>query len=147
MGYFSSLDIGASALTAQRLRMDTISQNIANANTTRTENGTPYRRRIVMFEERSPSAPFSHYLTESSKEKLVGNGVRVSRIVEDPTPLKKVYDPGNPDADKDGYVEMPNVDIVTEMVNMISATRAYEANVTSINASKSMAMKALDIGR
>lgn len=147
MGYLSALNIGASALTAQRLRMDTISQNIANVNTTRTENGTPYRRKVVMFEERSSSVPFSEYLSQSSKEKLTGNGVRVSRIVEDRAPFKKVYDPGNPDADETGYVEMPNVDVVTEMVNMISATRAYEANVTAINNTKSMAMKALEIGK
>jgi flagellar basal-body rod protein FlgC len=147
MGYFSSLDIGASAMAAQRLRMDIISQNIANVNTTRTEDGTPYRRRSVIFEEKSLSAPFSDYLSESSKGMLAGSGVRVARIEEDRTPFKKVYDPGHPDADKDGYVQMPNVDIVTEMVNMISATRAYEANVTSINTSKGLAMKALEIGR
>lgn len=147
MGYLSALDIGASALTAQRLRMDTISQNIANVNTTRTENGTPYRRKVVMFEEKSSSTPFSEYLNQSSKDKLAGSGVRVSRIVEDRAPFKKIYDPGNPDADATGYVDMPNVDVVTEMVNMISATRAYEANVTSINSTKSMAMKALEIGK
>ena len=143
MGYFTSLDIGASALSAQRLRMDVISQNIANSNTTRTEDGTPYRRRDVVFEERK----FSDYLTESSKEKLTGSGVRVASIVEDQTPFKRVYDPGHPDADEEGYVEMPNVDVITEMINMISATRAYEANVTAINTTKSIAMKALEIGR
>jgi len=143
MGYFSSLDIGASALTAQRLRMDIISQNIANSSTTRTEDGTPYRRRDVVFEERK----FYDYLTESSKEKLAGSGVRVARIVEDQSPLKRVYDPGHPDADEEGYVEMPNVDVITEMINMISASRAYEANVTAINTTKSIAMKALEIGR
>lgn len=147
MGYFGALDIGASALTAQRLRMDTISQNIANANTTRTENGTPYRRRLVVFEEKSQGMPFSEYLTASSRDRFVGKGVKVSKIVEDSSPLKRIYDPGNPDADAEGYVEMPNVDIITEMVNMISATRAYEANVTSINMTKSMALKALEIGR
>ncbi len=147
MGYFNALDTGASALTAQRLRMDIISQNIANANTTRTENGTPYRRKTVIFEEKSPSAPFSDYLSESSRDKVVGKGVRVAKIVEDPSPLKKIYDPGHPDADADGYVQTPNVDVVVEMVNMISASRAYEANVTAINTSKSLAMKALDIGR
>lgn len=147
MSYFGALDIGASALTAQRLRMDTISQNIANANTTRTENGVPYRRRLVIFEEKSQGLPFSEYLTASSRERYVGKGVKVSKIVEDSSPFKRVYDPGNPDADAEGYVEMPNVDIITEMVNMISATRAYEANVTSINITKSMALKALEIGR
>jgi flagellar basal-body rod protein FlgC len=147
MGYFSSIDAAASALTAQRLRMDTISQNIANVNTTRSENGLPYRRRMVVFEERSGSVPFSEYLSESSKKLYTAGGVRVSRIIEDPSPFKKVYDPGNPDADGDGYVQLPNVDIVSEMVNMISATRAYEAGVTSLNASKSMALKALEIGK
>lgn len=147
MGYFTALDIGASALTAQRLRMDVISQNIANANTTRTENGTPYRRKLVVFEEKSSGNSFSSYLTQSSKDMIAGNGVRVAKIVEDSSEFKKVYDPGNPDADKDGYVSMPNVDTVTEMVDMISATRAYEANVTSMNATKSMAIKALEIGK
>lgn len=147
MSYFSALDASASALTAQRLRMDIISQNIANTNTTRTEDGTPYRRKIVVFEENKESRPFSEYLTSASRERYLANGVKVSGIIEDSTPFKKVYDPGNPDADEEGYVEMPNVDVVTEMVNMISATRAYEANVTSINTTKSMAMKALEIGR
>lgn len=146
MGYFNSLDISASGLTAQRLRMDTISQNIANVNTTRTEDGTPYRRKVVVFEEKAPDTPFSQYLNESSK-KLVGGGVRVTKVTEDNTAFKKVYDPGHPDADEEGYVELPNVDILTEMINMISATRSYEANVTSLNTSKSMAMKALEIGR
>jgi flagellar basal-body rod protein FlgC len=146
MGYFSSLNIGATGLTAQRLRMDTISQNIANVNTTRTEDGTPYRRKVVVFEEKSPNTSFSEYLNQSSKQ-LIGGGVRVARVIEDRAPFKKVYDPGHPDADEDGYVEMPNVDVLTEMINMISATRSYEANVTSINTTKSMAMKALEIGR
>jgi len=146
MGYFSSLNIGATGLTAQRLRMDTISQNIANANTTRTENGTPYRRKVVVFEEKSSNTPFSEYLNQSSKQ-IVSGGVRVARIIEDNTPFKRVYDPGHPDADEDGYVEMPNVDVLTEMINMISATRSYEDNVTSINTTKSMAMKALEIGK
>lgn len=147
MGYFSALDTGASGLTAQRLRMDLISQNIANASTTRTENGTPYRRKVAVFEEKQSGTPFSEYLSESSRQLISGNGVRVARIAEDPTPFKRVYDPGHPDADSEGYVQMPNVDIITEMVNMISATRSYEANVTAINATKGMAVKALDIGR
>lgn len=147
MSFLSALDMGASALTAQRLRMDIISQNIANSGTTKTANGTPYRRKDVVFEERS-GASFSDFLTQSSKERYnIGKGVRVARVVEDSTPFKKVYDPGNPEANADGYVEMPNVDTVTEMVNMISATRAYEANVTSMNNAKNMAMKALEIGK
>lgn len=147
MGFFNSIDIGASGLTAQRLRMDTISQNIANANTTRTENGTPYRRKTVIFEERAAENSFYSYLSNADKSVSVGSGVRVAEIVEDPSPFKRVYDPGNPDADENGYVEIPNVDVITEMVNMISATRAYEANVSSINSAKSMAMKALEIGK
>ncbi len=147
MGVFSSLEIGASALTAQRLRMDIISQNIANANTTRTEDGTPYRRRTVLFEEKDGNVPFSQYLSDASRKNIVGGGVRVSQIIEDPAPLKEIYDPGHPDADENGMVKMPNVDIVTEMVNMISATRAYEANITMINATKGMAIKALEIGK
>jgi len=145
MGFFNSLDIGASGLTAQRVRMDTISQNIANINTTRTEDGTPYRRKDVVFEERSDS--FSSVLANASNNLSAGQGVRVTKIVEDSSDFKKQYDPGHPDADAEGYVSMPNVDVVTEMVNMISATRSYEANVTSINATKSMALKALEIGK
>lgn len=147
MGFFTSLDIGASGLTAQRLRMDTISQNIANINTTRTEDGTPYRRREVIFEERTASDSFSSMLSAASNRIASGQGVRVSKIVEDSSEFRKEYDPGHPDADENGYVSKPNVDIVTEMVNMISATRSYEANVTSINATKSMALKALEIGK
>jgi flagellar basal-body rod protein FlgC len=147
MGFFNSLDIGASGLTAQRVRMDTISQNIANVNTTRTEDGTPYRRRDVLFEARTDSSSFSSILSNASNKLSDGQGVRVTKIVEDSSDFKKVYDPGHPDADADGYVSMPNVDVVTEMVNMISATRSYEANVTSINATKSMALKALEIGK
>ena len=147
MGFFNSLDIGASGLTAQRVRMDTISQNIANVNTTRTADGTPYRRKDVLFEERSDSNTFSSMLSSASDKLSNGQGVRVTKIVEDTSDFKKVYDPGHQDADEDGYVSMPNVDVVTEMVNMISATRSYEANVTAINATKSMALKALEIGK
>ncbi|HEY8422701.1 MAG TPA: flagellar basal body rod protein FlgC [Thermoclostridium sp.] len=149
MGFFSALHASASALTAQRLRMDIISENIANVNTTRTEEGTPYRRKTVIFEAQQGNTPFSAYLSSVSK-KLISNGnggVRVSAIVEDQTPFKSVYDPGHPDADENGMVQMPNVDVVTEMVNLISASRAYEANITSIEVTKSMALKALEIGR
>ncbi len=148
MGLFNSFNISASALTAQRLRMDVISQNIANVNTTRTAEGTPYRRKTVVFQEKEADVPFSQYLSEQSRDSLsAGGGVRVTGIVEDQTPFKEVYDPSHPDADDNGIVRMPNVEVVTEMVNMISATRAYEANVTALNASKSMAVKALEIGR
>ncbi len=147
MGIFGSLDTSASALTAQRLRMDIISQNIANASTTRTQNGTPYRRKVVILEENNSSVPFSAFLTEAARKKIDSKGVRISHITEDTTPFELAYDPGHPDADENGYVSMPNVDIVTEMVNMISASRSYEANITAMNTTKSMAMKALDIGR
>lgn len=147
MGFFSALQSSASALTAQRLRMDTISENIANVNTTRTEEGTPYQRKTVVFEARGNNIPFSNYLTKASQKAIKNGGVRVAEIVEDQTPFKSVYDPGHPDADDNGIVQMPNVDVVAEMVNMISASRAYEANITAINTTKSMATKALEIGR
>jgi len=149
MGFLNSLDAAASGLSAQRLRMDVISQNISNINTTRTENGQPYRRKLVMFEDRDKNIPFLKYLSESSKNKMPGanSGVRVTRIIEDTSPYKRIYEPGHPDADEQGYVNMPNVDVITEMINMISASRAYEANVTSINTTKSMALKALEIGK
>ena len=146
MAFMNSINISASGLTAEKLRMDVISRNIANVNTTRTEDGTPYRRQVVVFQEDKKSMSFSDYLNDASKS-IAGSGVKVVGITEDKTPFKSVYDPGHPDADEKGYVKMPNVDIMTEMVNMISASRAYEANITAINSAKSMAMKALEIGR
>jgi flagellar basal-body rod protein FlgC len=142
----NSINISASGLTAEKLRMDVISRNIANVNTTRTANGTPYRRQVVVFQAMDKQMPFSEYLSDASKT-LIGSGVKVTGIIEDKTPFKSVYDPGHPDADEKGYIKMPNVDVMTEMVNMISASRAYEANVTAINSAKSMALKALEIGR
>ena len=146
MSFLNSIDVSASGLTAQRLRLDVISQNIANINTTRTENGGPYRRKTVIFEERRGGQPFSQILSEKTGDQTRG-GVRVSRIAEDDNPFELAYDPGHPDANEEGYVAMPNVNVVTEMVNMISASRSYEANVTAMNAMKSMAAKALEIGR
>lgn len=146
MGIFSSLDISASGLTAERLRMDVISQNIANVNTTRTSSGGPYRRKLVLFKEIQNINNFNDIL-ERAKGSFSGFGVEVTGIVDDQTPFRKVYDPGNPDADKSGYVSLPNVNIVSEMVDMISATRAYEANVTAFNATKSMFQKSLEIGK
>ena len=145
MSFLSSMDISASALTAERLRMDTIANNLANANTTRTPEGGPYRRQVAVFAVRGQAAgPFAAFL---NKEMGRPAGVRVVRIVEDPSPPRMQYDPTHPDADDEGYVALPNVHPVTEMVDLISASRAYEANVTAINAFKAMAMKALDIGR
>lgn len=144
MGIFNSINSSASGLTAQRLRMDVISKNIANANTTRTSNGMPYKRQMVVFQEKGPS--FEDVLNSVSN-KSSSDGVEVAAIVEDKSPFKMIYEPGHPDADKDGYVKMPNVDVVTEMINMISATRSFEANVASINSTKGMLMKALEIGK
>ncbi|MCK8058752.1 MULTISPECIES: flagellar basal body rod protein FlgC [unclassified Fusibacter] len=146
MSFFKSMSISASGMTAERLRMDVISRNIANANTTRTAAGTPYRRQMAVVNQVNAGS-FEDMLSQATGSIVTGSGVEVSNIVEDQSPFKMVYNPGHPDADEDGYVEMPNVDTVTEMINMISATRAYEANVTSINSAKTMAMKALDIGR
>ncbi len=145
MSIFNSMNISSSGLTAERLRMDIVSKNIANANTTRTANGTPYKRQVVTFKSVENNS-FKDHLNKSLGEKI-GQGVEVVSIKEDNSAFKRVYDPGHPDADKDGYVLMPNVNIVTEMVNMISATRSYEANVTALNATKSMLMKALEIGK
>ena len=149
MGIFDAINISATGLTAQRLRMDVIAKNIANVNTTRTENGLPYRRQVVVFEENCKNKAFSSFLSQESRRLFFkdGGGVRVRGIENDKSPFKRVYDPGHPDADADGYVLMPNVDTVIEMVNMISATRAYEANVTALNAAKGMAQRALEIGR
>jgi flagellar basal-body rod protein FlgC len=140
MGFLSSLDVSASALTAQRMRMDVISENIANADTTRTENGGPYRRRVVELAEQPLT--FSAALKQAT-----GGGVVVSQIVEDQSDFEYEYDPTNPDADANGYVAKPNVDTAEEIIDMMSATRSYEANVTALNATKSIAMKALEIGR
>jgi flagellar basal-body rod protein FlgC len=140
------MDISASGLTAERVRMDVISQNIANVNTTRTVQGGPYRRKLVVLKEIQPDSFES--ILDKVKGKYSGKGVEVVQIAEDDqTPLREVYDPGHPDADQNGYVEYPNVNIVSEMVDMISATRAYEANVTAFNASKAMFQKSLEIGR
>lgn len=140
MAFLKSLDISASALTAQRMRMDVISQNIANATTTRTATGEAYRRRVVVMGEKSAS--FASALGQAT-----GEGVVVSQIVEDASAFEYKYDPDHPDANEQGYVAMPNVDEVAEIIDLMSATRSYEANVTVLNATKSMAMKALEIGR
>ena len=147
MSLFKSLNVSASGLTAERLRMDIISKNIANVNTTRTVSGTPYRRQTVIFQEQGVKDTFANMLQKAKGENVIGNGVEVSEIVEDQSDFKRVYNPGHPDANVEGYVLMPNVDIVTEMINLMSASRAYEANVTALNSTKSTAMKALEIGR
>lgn len=146
MGFFQSLDISASGLTAQRLRMDIISENLANISTTRTAAGGPYRRRYTTLEQ-AGTPSFSSVLQNTMDSGYTGAGVRVASIQEDQSDFKRVYDPTNPDAGADGYVLMPNVNVETEMVDMIDANRAYEANVTAMNALKAMAVKALDIGK
>lgn len=144
---FSSFNINSSGLTAQRYRMDIISQNIANANTTRTADGTPYRRKVVTFAEKDTHTPFSRVLN-TARDRYSGDGVKVDRVYEDEeTDMVMVYDPSHPDADENGYVMYPNVNIITEMTNMIDASRAYEANSTAFNASKAIAMKGLEIGQ
>ena len=145
MSVFGALVVSDTGMTAQQLRMDTISENIANVNTTRAKDGKPYKRKTVLFEEKSyPS--FSESLSMANRHNI-GKGVKASKIVEDNSEGSKVYDPSHPDADEDGYVTYPNVNTVTEMTNMIDATRAFEANVTVMNSTKGMALKALDIGQ
>jgi flagellar basal-body rod protein FlgC len=150
MSIFDALNSSASALTAQRLRMDVVSSNIANAQTTRAtidENGEyePYRRKMVVLE--SDKKNFQHYLEGASGNNKSVTGVKVSRIVEDETPFKLEFNPNHPDADENGYIQLPNIDPLQEMVDLMSATRSYEANITAVNASKSMLMKALEIGK
>lgn len=134
MSVFSGLRISASGLSAERLRMDVISSNVSNISTTRGANGEAYRRKIAMFEE-------------NYDNKLGMLGVKATKVVEDKSDLRKVYDPTHPDADEQGYVEYPNVDILVEMSNLIAASRSYESNVDTLNAQKSMISKALEIGK
>ncbi len=143
MGVFSAMNVAATGMTAQQLRMDTIAENIANASTTRTENGEAYRRKMVVFTEKDTTSfdnILNGYMTYYQP-----NGVKVTNIVEDQSDLRLVYEPDNPDANEEGYVEYPNVDTVTEMTNLIGSSRSYEAAVTSFNASKSMVMKGLEL--
>jgi flagellar basal-body rod protein FlgC len=149
MRLFSSFEISGSGLTAQRLRMDVIANNIANVNTTRTPEGGPYQRQRVIFEPRREEAQFLLPTGGGgqSQASAGGSGVRVVGVTADPSPPRMVYDPGHPDADARGYVAMPNIQLVNEMVDMISATRAYEANAAAITSAKSMANAALQIGK
>ena len=144
MDLFTTFDIAASGLKAQTTRLNTISANLANAETTVTPEGGPYRKKSVVFQTRE--MPFRDQL-QGALQARQAQGVQVARIVADPEPPQLVYDPGHPDARADGYVEMPNVNVLKEMVDMMSATRSYEANTTTIQSAKRMALKALDIGR
>lgn len=143
MSIFNAMNVAASGMTAQRTRMDVISQNIANVNTTRDENGNVYKRQTVVFQENS-NASFDSILS-NNMETYQPHGVKVRAIVEDNSEGAMKYDPSHPDADENGYVQLPNVNTVTEMTNLIDASRSYEANATAFNASKAIAMKGLEL--
>jgi len=140
MSFLQSLEISASGLYAQRKRMDIIASNLANIETTHTKKGGPYRRRIVVMSTK-PVQDFNKVLT------LQAEGVKIDRIVEDKSPFRKVFDPGHPDADKEGYLLKPNVDLIVEITNMLMATRAFEANIAALKSTREMALKALEIGK
>ena len=146
MGIFNIMNTSASGLTAERLRMDVIADNIANSQTTRTENGGAYKRKMVFKKKKKKDFIVPMNITKDGTKILKG-GVKVVKIAEDKTPFNYVYDPEHPDADEKGYVAMPNVNTVKEMVDMITATRAYEANATVVTNAKSMATAALQIGK
>ncbi len=137
MGMFDTINISATGLTAEKFRINVISQNLANVNTTRTKNGGPYKRKVPIFAERFIGSGFDQK----------PDGVEVTGIYQDKAPDRLVYDPHHPDADKNGYVHYPNVDAVREMVDMITAQRAYEANASVINSVKAMVQSALKIGK
>lgn len=148
MAFLSSMNVVGSGLTAQQLRLDVVSENITNMNTTRTEGGGPYRRKVVVLESQSSQTAF-----QAALERARGNqpqqqgGVRVAEIAEDPSDFKLVYDPTHPDANDQGYVEMPNVDLVKEIADAMAANKAYSANVTAFNVLKQVAAKGLEIGK
>ncbi|QIB68368.1 flagellar basal body rod protein FlgC [Aminipila butyrica] len=156
MSFLNSLNISASALTAQRQRLDIISENVANIDTTRTEAGGAYRRKLVVLEDKAGDLSFKDSLNRAVVEKDANGrlvrqdyspGVRVSAIVEDQSALKTEYNPQHPDADADGYVQRPNVNMLEETIDSMSASRSYQANVVVLNAVKLMAQKALEIGK
>lgn len=145
MGMFDAIDISASGLTAERLRMDVTAENLANAQSTRTPEGGPYRRKVVVLQQ--ASAGFAGELAGALGSSDVPAGVEVAAIAPDSTPLRRVYDPGNPDANAAGYVRMPNVNPVTEMVDLIDASRAYQANVTALQTTKTAFTKTIELLR
>ena len=153
MGLFDSLAISASGLSAERLRMDVTAENLANAQSTRGPDGQPYRRKEVVLQASGGGQNFQTVLDGAidgrtgSATPSAGAGVQVAAIVEDENPGRQIYDPGHPDADAQGYVTMPNVDSVTEMVDLISSSRAYEANVTAMQTAKQMFTKTLELLR
>lgn len=144
MDFLSAMKIGASGLTAQRQRMDAIASNLANIETTRTPEGGPYKRKDVMFTA-LPLNEFSTQLNNAVADQA--RLVKVTEVVEDQSPPTMVFNPNHPDANAEGYVAMPNINLMEEMVNLMNATRSFEANIQSINAAKSMALKAIDLGQ
>jgi flagellar basal-body rod protein FlgC len=147
MGLFDAIGSSASGMQAERVRMDVVSENLANAQTTKAANGQPYRRKEVVFQEAGAQGSSFASILAGATDGAQTSGVKVSGIVEDASPLKRIYDPGHPDADKDGYVTMPNVNTVTEMTDLISSSRSYEANVTAMQTAKTMFTKTLDLLR
>lgn len=145
MDFFSAINVSSSALTAERVRMNLISGNLANANTTKTAEGGPYKRKDAVFAATPSESSFGRSLDSATARQV--SQVEIQRIVEDQNPPRLQYDPGHPDANPQGYVALPNVNVVEEMADMINASRAYEANVTAVQAAKSMAMKTLEIGK
>lgn len=141
MGILDAINVSASGLNAQRTRLNVIAGNLANVSTTRTPEGGPYKRKDVVFESRPTGETFGQVLGEQVQK------VGISEVVEDTAPPRMQYDPSHPDANAQGYVAMPNINLVEEMVNLLAATRSYEANVTALNSSKDMAMRALEIGK
>jgi flagellar basal-body rod protein FlgC len=151
MSFWTALRIGSSGMSAQRLRMDIISNNIANAETTRTAEGGPYKRQDVIFMPKAQSTFLPEFIRARQAQDIEAiseeRGMKVAEVTTDDSEGLKVYDPSHPDADKDGFVIYPNVNMVVEMTNMLSATRSYEANLAVINFAKQMAIRAVDIGR
>ena len=149
MAFTNSIDLVASGMTAQKLRLDVVSENITNRTTTRTENGGAYRRKMVVFEQEGVMTPFQAALARARGEDVTSQigGVRVAEIVEDESDFKLVYDTTHPDANEDGYVEMPNVDLIKEMSDAMAASQAYSANVTAFNVLKQVMAKGLEIGK
>ena len=148
MAFLSSVNVVGSGLTAQQQRLDVISENVTNINTTRTEGGGPYRRKMVVLEEENSDSPFRQALDKAmGRRNSAQGGVRVAEIVEDESDFKLSYDPENPDANEDGYVELPNVDLVKEISDAMAANQAYSANVTAFNVLKQVIAKGLEIAQ
>ncbi|HDQ39841.1 MAG TPA: flagellar basal body rod protein FlgC [Desulfonatronum sp.] len=145
MDFITALDIGASGLSAERSHLNVISMNLANVNTTRTPEGGPYRRKSVVFQSQPLDSEFTKAMRSELEREV--KGVKVIGVVTDQRPFKRIYDPGHPDADDQGYVSLPDINVVEEMTNMMTALRTYEANAATISSVKAMYNKALELGR